>query len=91
MTLQSDGSKEGLSQGSGFGGRIHILIQRFISTSSCPEISFQLTLCASSSATTRPMPVWFSKKMLKQMLNNAQAPSGVTQGQERSTIVSDPA
>lgn len=49
-----------------------------------------LTLCASSKAMTRPMVVGCSKKRLRHMLNKAQAPSEVTHGHDRSTMVSDP-
>jgi hypothetical protein len=47
-----------------------------------------LTLWASSRATTRPVAVFGSRKRERHMLNSEQAPSDVTQGQERSTMVS---
>lgn len=51
----------------------------------------KLTLCASSSAMTRPQGELFSRMIAKQMLKNEHAASRVTQGHERSTIVKSPA
>jgi hypothetical protein len=38
----------------------------------------------------RPQAMLYSRNRLKHMLNNEQAVSGETQGQERSTIVNNP-
>lgn len=54
-------------------------------------LRWRLTLWASSKPMTRPTLVCCSRNMLRHILNSAQAPSDVTQGHERSTIVRLPA
>lgn len=88
MALQSYCCEELRGEGLGLGRVIHELKAKV--RTSIVSRRFLLTLCASSKAITRRPAVSWSRKILKQMLNSEQAPSGVTQGHERSTIVREP-